>query len=126
MYTAPMRKHALATLTIAFTALLLTQSLGLHLHVQGMDQPGGAHVAHIQHHDHDHGHGHDHQNEVDGSKLELGNVWSKILPLILPSLLLAIPCTPRTAIRLFSARPSRPDRPPLRWRPPLRAPPILA
>lgn len=115
-----MRKHALATLTIAFTALLLTQSLGLHLHVQGMDQPGGAHVAHIQHDDHDH------QNEVDGSKLELGNVWSKILPLILLSLLLAIPCVPRTTIRLFSARPSRPDRPPLRWRPPLRAPPILA
>lgn len=113
-----MRKYALATLAIACTALLLTQILGLHLHVEGAGQPGGSHAVHPQHEQHG--------DEVDGSKLELGNVWSKVLPLFLLFSLLSIPAAPHSVIRLFAARQSRLRRAPLRWRPPLRAPPNLA
>lgn len=107
------------------------QLTGLHLHVDAHGQEVGLHVAHLHHavpEDHSHHNAskiHDHNVEIDVSLLEqLSASWSKLLPFLLV-LVIVLAAAAWTSQRVRSL-PERTGtvRHRLRWRPPLRAPPI--
>jgi hypothetical protein len=103
---------------VALTAMLALQISGAHLH--SGDPDGTAHAMHVHdvHNDH-----HDHADDNGVSLLQLILLWSKLaaaLPAVLAGMLV-------TLWAWFAAAPEPPQANlaagPLRWRPPLRAPP---
>lgn len=101
--------------------MLFLQMSGLHVHADAHDEASGLHGTHVHDLDSD---GHDHSADVDVSVLDLGIVWSKLMPVLLltTAVILAIAWTRQTVwpppIRVPSLRQRS------GWRPPLRAPPL--
>lgn len=117
-----MRKTATRVLALACIALLAVQTMGLHLHVDAAGNGQGLHGTHPHHGHSDHGH----DLDLDGSKLELGNVWSKtVAPPITVPFALEVPVADRAGSWPILSKPDIPESP-RRWRPPLRAPPLTA
>lgn len=91
------------------------------MHPNAHDEASGLHSTHVHDLDSD---GHDHSADVDVSVLDLGIVWSKIMPVLLLAIavMLAVVWTRQRVwpapIRILSLRHRS------RWRPPLRAPPL--
>ncbi|MEE4185693.1 MAG: hypothetical protein V2J12_07995 [Gammaproteobacteria bacterium] len=103
---------------VALIAMLALQISGAHLH--SADPDGGAHAMHVHdvHNDH-----HDHADDSGVSLLQLILLWSKLVA-ALPAAVAGILIT----LWVWFAAVAEPPRPPLaagplRWRPPLRAPP---
>ncbi|WP_461481074.1 hypothetical protein [Porticoccus sp.] len=109
---------------VACLSLLSMQMAGAHWHLDVHGQHAGLHGSHIHQAD---GHGHDHGADRDVSVLEKpGITWSKLLPQLLivaSSFFLACWVRPRRlSIPFLGAASSRL----VRWRPPLRAPPLAS
>ena len=106
---------------LSMLALLVVQSAGLHLHASTDTDGVQLHAEHVHDADPD---GHDHSADVDVSIFELGTLWAK-LAFLLPVLGLAL-LVPIRVSRLSRTAPEAAPacRSQLRWRPPLRAPPL--
>ncbi len=118
-----MRASPTAFIVILVVCLLSMQLSGLHMHVNPADGAGGLHGTHVHDTDFD-GHGHAHEDETDVSLFELGTSWGKLL-LFLPLflfVLLTFVQSGRTVWTLVADTFQHRRR--LRWRPPLRAPPL--
>lgn len=115
-----MRLAPLFIVAITGIAMLSVQMSGLHMHASVDDEASRLHGTHV----HDIGSdSHDHSADVDVSVLDLGIVWSKLMPMLLAiAVVLAVVWTRQTEwplpIRILSLRRQ------FRWRPPLRAPPL--
>ncbi len=116
-----MRSVPLSIIALACTAMLSMQMSGLHLHAGGPSGDVGVHGAHLHDVDPD---GHDHSADVDVSLIDFGIVWAKFMPALL-AVFVTLPAIvwvlhalwpPPTALIPLRRR--------LRWRPPLRAPPL--
>ncbi|HNP35401.1 MAG TPA: hypothetical protein PKK10_06075 [Woeseiaceae bacterium] len=117
----PMKFASLPIVVLAVVALLLMQFSGLHLHAGDLGDGAALHGTHV----HDVGSdGHDHTADVDVSLIDFGIVWSKIMPVLMAILPVALAIVwvlhtlwppPTTLIPLRRRS---------RWRPPLRAPPL--
>jgi len=116
-----MRPATIFIVTVICVALLGMQLSGMHRHADLQGESGGLHTTHV----HDSGSdGHDHSADFDVSAFELGAKWSKLLT-FLPSIviaLLAISWIVQTVWPPPSQRLTQRQR--IRWRPPLRAPPL--
>ena len=101
--------------------MLCLQMSGLHVHANAHDEASGLHGAHLHDLDSD---GHDHSADVDVSLLDLGIVWSKLMPVLLLAIAIILPVvwTLQTIWPPPLRMPSLRRR--SRWRPPLRAPPL--
>ena len=110
-------------LLLSLLALLVLQSAGLHLHANAHTEGMQLHAEHVHDADPD---GHDHSADVDVSIFELGTLWAKLV-FLLPLLALVL-LVPIRGSRLSRTAPQAAPacRSQLRWRPPLRAPPLLA
>lgn len=94
---------------------------GLHLHVNLQGDDAGLHPTHVHQSDPD---GHGHAADTDVSVFELGMSWTKVMVFLLPIafallgiiwLVQSFLPPPFTGIALQRT---------VRWRPPLRAPPL--
>jgi hypothetical protein len=113
-------KYSIAALACA--GLLAIQLSGLHMHVDAAGDARGMHGTHVHQLDPD---DHDHSTDIDVSVLEQVSVsWSKLVPLLFTAaILLASVVWRRLKVRAppeITAKASGN----IRWRPPLRAPPI--
>ena len=116
-----MRLTTTAILIIVCVSLLSLQFSGLHQHVSTEGFSGEAHGTHLHDLDPD---GNDHDAEVDVSFFELGITWSKTMPFLI-TLILVLLIIGRTAQSVsFPPYQLLQPRKRLRWRPPLRAPPL--
>lgn len=116
-----MKFGSLSLAALASVAMLCMQMSGLHLHAGTSSNDAGLHAAHMHDVDPDE---HDHSADIDVSLIDLGFVWSKILPVllaVLPTILAIVwilhVLWPSPILVPF-------QRWRLRWRPPLRAPPL--
>ena len=116
-----MRLAPLSIVAFAGVAMLLMQMSGLHLHAGEPSGDVGVHGTHLHEVVAD---GDDHSKAVDVALVDLGIVWSKIMPALMATLptalaivwvLHALWLPPTTLIPLRRRS---------RWRPPLRAPPL--
>ena len=117
-----MRASPTAFIVILVICLLSMQLSGLHMHVNS-DGADGLHGTHVHETDSD-GHGHAHEQDTDVSLFELGTSWGKLflfLPLFL-FILLTFVQSGRIVWTLVADTFQHRRR--LRWRPPLRAPPL--
>lgn len=118
MYSCRMKTGFVQLAAIALIAMLGLQISGAHLH--SGDADGGAHAMHVHDAHNDH---HDHADDSGVSLLQLILLWSKLaatLPAIWAVALLAFwVWLPASADHRQPAMATGP----LRWRPPLRAPP---
>jgi hypothetical protein len=118
-----MRRFSGPILLLSLLALLVLQSAGLHLHANTHTEGVQLHIEHVHDADPD---GHDHSADVDVSIFELGTLWAK-LAFLLPQLGLALLVPIRRGWLSRSAEEAAPaSQSQLRWRPPLRAPPLTA
>jgi len=116
-----MRLTTTAILIIVCMSLLSLQFSGLHQHLSTQGSNGEAHGTHLHDLDPD---VIDHDTEVDVSFFELGVSWSKIMPFLIPLILLLL-IIGRTAQSVsFPPCQLLQPRKRSRWRPPLRAPPL--
>lgn len=120
-YSPTMRDWSPYLVAFAGIALVSFQMSGLHMHAGTQSDDATIHGAHIHSADPD---GHDHSADIDVFLLDLGIVWSKLMPF-----LVALSPTALAIIWIFhSLRPTAVKTFPLRrrshWRPPLRAPPL--
>lgn len=116
-----MKSVSISIVAVAVLALLMMQFSGLHLHASNLDDSAALHGSHVHDVESD---GHDHTADVDVSIIDLGIVWSKIMPVLMAILptalgivwvlhtLLSAPTTPFPICRRTNRRP------------PLRAPPL--
>lgn len=118
-----MRRFTGPILLVSMLALLVVQSAGLHLHASTHTEGVQLHAEHVHDADPD---GHDHSADVDVSIFELGTLWAE-LAFLLPQLGLALLAPVRRGWLSRSPEDPAPAcRSQLRWRPPLRAPPLPA
>jgi hypothetical protein len=109
---------------LALTCLSLfgAQLSGLHMHVDDHGYAGAPHAAHSHHHGG--GDRHDHEHETDVTAIDLGTIATKqiFLPaaLALAVVMILSLCQRVVPQPLMLAMPC--GR--VRWRPPLRAPPL--
>lgn len=122
-YSLLMRVGTLSIAALVSITMLAMQMTGLHLHASQTSDNASLHGVHVHDVDSD---GHDHSADVDVSLSDLGMVWSKIMSGLLVdfSIVLAIVSAihslrPPPAPILFQQRR-------LRWRPLLRAPPLVS
>lgn len=116
---------------LASICMLAMQMGGLHRHVDAHGQEAGLHVAHVHHagpenHTYQADIGkHDHSVEIDVWLLEeLSTSWSKLVPLLFAcAIVLAVAVWTQCRLQAPPIRTGK-VRHRLRWRPPLRAPPI--
>ena len=106
----------------ACLCLLVMQISGLHLHVDPKGNDAGIHGTHVHQADPD---DHDHSADIDVPLLEqLGISWSKLIPLLLACVFVFLAAVwVQLSLRAPPIQTGR-VRQRLRWRPPLRAPPI--
>ena len=110
-------------LVLCVAALLALQTVGLHLHANPHTDGMQMHAEHIHSVDPD---GHDHSADLDVTIIELGMLWAKLLPALLcAGLLLPVPLLLRWAGCGWYHSLLPPGNT-SRWRPPLRAPPLVA
>jgi len=120
-YSPVVKFRSLFLVVLTGVAMLSMQLAGLHLHAGEPGADVGVHGTHLHEVDAD---GHDHSKAVDVTLVDLGIVWSKLMPVLLtafPTILAVVwtlhtlwpPPAPLTSLRRRS-----------RWRPPLRAPPL--
>lgn len=107
---------------LACAGLLAVQLSGLHMHVDAVGDSLGMHGTHVHQLDPD---DHDHSTDMDVSVLEqVSASWSKLVPLLFAA---AILLASVVSIRLNARAPPEITAKAsgnIRWRPPLRAPPI--
>jgi len=117
-----MRLAPLLLVVLASVAMFSMQTSGLHLHIGEHSANGVLHGAHIHSIDPD---GHDHGTDGEVSVHDVGVMWSKIVAVLLTVLptLLVVVWILRTLGPPPVPVPARRWR--VRWRPPLRAPPLL-
>jgi hypothetical protein len=120
-YSPVVKLRSLSLVLLAGVALLSMQMAGIHLHAGEPSGDVGAHGAHMHNVETD---GHDHSNAVDVTVVDLGTVWSKLMPVLLT----AFPTILAIVWLLHTLWPPPialiPLRRRSRWRPPLRAPPL--
>lgn len=117
-----MQRTTVAILLIACLALLGAQLAGLHAHADSH----GFDAAIQSTHDHHHNDGDHHDDEVDVQVVDFGIGTSKVLFLALALCLTLFLLPPAQSGRLVDREAPLPLRQRLRWRPPLRGPPLLA
>ena len=116
-----MRIRSITFLAFICLSLLALQVSGMHLHTT-LEGAGELHGTHVHDADPDE---HDHQSDVDIGYLEYASSWAKPVPFLFFAITLFV---------FFAAAIRRAWIPfhtlfhfgnHLRWRPPLRAPPLL-
>jgi len=116
-----MRRITAPLILLSAVALIILQSAGLHLHANPHTDGMQLHAEHVHNADPD---GHDHSTDVDVNIFELGTLWAK-LTLLLPMLGLIVLVPPvRHWVLRNATQPPPARRGQIRWRPPLRAPPL--
>lgn len=115
-----MRTHSTHFLAFICLCLLALQVSGMHLHTS-QNGAGELHATHVHGADPD---GQNHAADVDLSYLEYATSWVKPMPVLLFAVVLFVFFSNSTQRAWGPLRKNFRPYNHLRWRPPLRAPPV--
>jgi hypothetical protein len=115
-----MQRTTAALLLIACLALVGTQLSGVHAHLDAHGFDGAVQTSHGHHHDD----GDDHNGDVDVQVVDFGISAAKAVFLLFAIALTVFLLPPSRGHARFEHETPQPTRRRLRWRPPLRGPPL--